>query len=79
MTDRIYVTYKPTIAPESYHIEINYERRGADGKVISHWIIDAGPEDDGLIGKAIGALEEKVRDGNGPSRFANILAVEREP
>ena len=51
MTDRIYATYKPTIAPESYHIGINYERRDVDGKIIMHRIIDAPPPlDDDLRG-----------------------------
>ena len=79
MTDRIYVTYKPTIAPESYHAEINFERRDADGKLILHKIIDAGPANNRLSDKVIGAIEEKLRGDNGPSYFGDILAAERDP
>jgi hypothetical protein len=79
MTDRIYATYKPTIAPESYHIEINYERRDVNGKIIMHRIIDAGPQNDTLLDKIIGAVEEKFGGGNGSSRFGNIVASVREP
>jgi hypothetical protein len=79
MTDRIYATYKPTIAPESYHIGINYERRDVDGKIIMHRIIDAGPQNENLLDKIIGAVEEKFGGGNGSSRFGNIVARDREP
>jgi hypothetical protein len=79
MTDRIYATYKPTIAPESYHIEINYERKDVDGKIIMHRIIDAGPLNDSLLDKIVGAVEEKFGGGNGSSRFGNIVARDREP
>ena len=79
MTDRIYATYKPTIAPESYHIGINYERRDVDGKIIMHRIIDAGPQNENLLDKIIGAVEEKFGGGNGSSRFGNIVALDREP
>jgi hypothetical protein len=79
MTDRIYVTYKPTIAPESYHVEINYERRDADGKLIMHRIIDAGPANNRLSDKVIGAIEEKLQGDSKSSHFGNILAAERDP
>jgi hypothetical protein len=44
-----------------------------------HRIIDAGPLNDSLLDKIIGAVEEKFGGGNGSSRFGNIVARDREP
>ena len=43
MSEKIYVTYFPTTAPESYHTAIPYERRDAAGNLV-HTTIDATPE-----------------------------------
>jgi hypothetical protein len=82
MTDRIYVTYKPTIAPESYHIAIHYERTDSSGNVILHRAIDGGPQFDRTLSafeKAVGTIEEMFREDSGPSRFGKIVAGERPP
>jgi hypothetical protein len=78
MPDRIYVTYKPTIAPESYHTAVHYERTDAAGNIIEHRVLEAAfsnqlsyPE------KILGAIEERFRDDDGPSRFGNIKATVR--
>ena len=81
MSDRIFVTYMPTTVPGSYHAAIHYERTDLAGNVIQHSIIEAKPEKAdqlGVAGKAIGAIEEALRNDDGPSRFGRINATVRE-
>jgi hypothetical protein len=75
MTDRIYVTYTPTTAPESYHTTIHYERTDPAGNVVKHVVIEAQPEKLEQLSasdKAIGVVEEAFRKGDGLSRFGKI-------
>jgi len=61
MPDRIYVTYSPTIALESYHTAIHYERTDAVGNLLEHTIIDATPQRGNALNpleKMLGAVEE---------------------
>lgn len=76
MADRIYATYTPTTAPGTFHTAIHFERRGSDDRV-QHFVVEAKPENlDELdtSGKALGVIEETLRDDNGPSRFGRIVA-----
>jgi hypothetical protein len=81
MPDRIYVTFTPTTAPESYHTAIHYERTDDAGKVVDHQVIEAKPERYGQLSSmdnVFGVIEENIRQGNGPSRFGKIQAQVRE-
>jgi hypothetical protein len=82
MPDRIYVTYSPTTAPESYHAAIHYERTDASGNVTQHLVIEAKPsryDQLNAVDKALGVIEETFRQDNGASRFGNIDAKVRQP
>src|SRR4051812_6962339 len=82
MPDRIYVTYSPTTAPESYHAAIHYERTDAAGTVTQHVVIEARPQKLDQLNvaeKALGVIEEAFREDNGASRFGNIDARVRGP
>lgn len=79
MADRIYVTYTPTGAPESFHTAIHFERTDHAGNVIQHDVIEAEREnrDMSVPAKAVGVIEEALRTDDVPSRFGRVKAIVR--
>lgn len=74
MPDKNYVTYTPTTFPDAFHTAIHYERRDADGRLLSHSIVEVQPEAEGSSNKALGVLEEALRTGNDITRLGRMNA-----